>query len=71
MLYRLYVADCDEEIRNLRIITEIASTLDQESLGRLVSYAEFLDIKHQEKTGDSYLHPYQQEDTAADAQFAE
>lgn len=71
MLYRLYVADCDEEIRNLRVITEIASTLDQESLGHLVSYAEFLDIKHQEKTGDSYLHPYQREDAAADALFAE
>lgn len=71
VLYRLYVADCDEEIRNLRVITEIASTLDQESFGHLVSYAEFLDIKHQEKTGDSYLHPYQQEDAAADALLAE
>lgn len=71
VLYRLYVAECDEEIRNLRVITEIASTLDQKSLEHLVSYAEFLDVKHQEKTGDSYLHPYQQEDAAVEAQFTE
>lgn len=71
MLYRLYVADRGAEIRSLRIITEIASTLDQKSLEHLVSYAEFLDVKHQEKTGDSYLHPYQQEDAAVEAQFTE
>ena len=71
MLYRLYVAGCDEEIRNLRIITEIASTLDQKSLEHLVSYAEFLDSKQQEKIGESYLHPYQREDAAVNTQFTE
>lgn len=71
VLYRLYIADCGAEIRILRIITEIASTLDQKSLEHLVSYAEFLDVKRQEKAGDSYLHPYQQEEDAVEAQFTE
>lgn len=71
VLYHLYVAGCDEEIRNLRVITEIASTLDQKSLGYLVSYAEFLDAKHQEKVGETYLHPYQQEDTALSEHLSE
>lgn len=70
-LYRLYVAGCDEEIRSLRIITEIASTLDQKSLEHLMSYAEFLDSKQQEKVGESYLHPYRQEDAAVKTQFTE
>lgn len=51
-------------MHNIRILTEIASSLDKKSLDNLVSYAEFLDVKNQEKIGESFTHSYQLEQSA-------
>ena len=64
VLYRLNTAGCKTEIHNLRILTEIASSLDMGSLESLVSYAEFLDTKCKEKRGENDQHPYQLEQSA-------
>lgn len=59
VLYNLNASDCDVEMHKLRILAEISSTIGIDFLNSLVSYAEFLDTKWQEVTGNSYSHPYQ------------
>jgi transcriptional regulator with XRE-family HTH domain len=59
VLYNLNASDCDVEMHKFRILAEISSTIGIDFLNSLVSYAEFLDTKWQEVTGNSYSHPYQ------------
>lgn len=59
VLYQLNAAGRKAEIHNLRILAEIASTLDTRSWDNLTSYAEFLDTKCREKMGDDYPYPLQ------------
>ena len=61
VLYRLNSAGCDVEMHSIRILAELASSFDQKSMENLISYAEYLDAKHQEKMGESFKHPYQLE----------
>lgn len=61
VLYRLNSAGCDVEMHGIRILAELAASFDQKSLENLISYAEYLDEKHQEKMGESITHPYQLE----------
>lgn len=61
VLYRLNSAGCDTEMHGIRILTELASSFDTKSLEHLISYAEYLDTKNQEKTGERIDHPYQLE----------
>ena len=61
VLYRLNSADCDIEMHCIRILSELVSTLDVKSLEKLISYAEYLDARNQEKLKESYQHPYQLE----------
>lgn len=59
VLYQLNAAGCKTEIHNLRILSEIASTLDTRSWDNLTSYAEFLSAKCRERVGDDYPYPLQ------------
>lgn len=61
VLYSLNSAGCNTEMHNIRILAEVASSLDVKYLEHLVSYAEFLDNRNQERIGESYQHPYQLE----------
>ena len=63
-LYDLNAANCGTEVHSIRILIEIAATLDEKFLDNLVSYAEFLDVKNQEKIGEPFTHPYQLEQSA-------
>ena len=65
VLYNLNSAGCNTEMHNIRILAEVASTLDMKSLEHLVSYAEFLDNRNQKRIGESYQHPYQLEQADA------
>lgn len=61
VLYRLNSAGCDKELYGIRILTELASTFDAKSLEHLISYAEYLDTRNREKSGEPINHPYQLE----------
>lgn len=53
-------ADCETEMRTVRILAEIANSLDQTRQAQLIAFAEFLDAEHQREIGTNLIHPYQQ-----------
>jgi len=64
LLYRLNAADCDKEMHSIRILAELASSLDRKSLEHLVSYGEYLVSQFQAKSGETFELPYQSEQSA-------
>lgn len=50
----------EEAMRTVRILAEIASSLDKNRQAQLIAFAEFLDVEHQREVGTNLLHPYQQ-----------
>ncbi len=64
LLYRINAADCDKEMHTIRILAELASSLDRRSLEHLVSYGEYLVRQFQAKSGEAFERPYQREQSA-------
>jgi len=64
LLYQINEADCDREMHAIRILAELASSLDTKSLQHLVSYGEYLVSQFQAKAGEAPEPPYQREQSA-------
>ena len=60
-LYQLNQSGQASKMRTVRVLGELVSSLDARSQEHLISYAEFLDARHQKKYGFSITHPYQYE----------
>lgn len=60
-LYRFSLANQGSKVRTIRILSELVSSLDTKTQGKLVSYGEFLDAQDQKKRGTAIEHPYQRE----------
>ncbi len=64
LLYRINAADNDKAMHTIRVLAELASTLDRKSLDHLVSYGEYLVSQFQAKIGETFELPYQREQSA-------
>lgn len=60
-LYQINQSGQASKMRTVRVLGELVSSLDARSQGHLISYAEFLDARHQKQYGTSVTHPYQYE----------
>lgn len=60
-LYHISLANQGSKMRTIRILSELVSSLDSKTQGKLVSYGEFLDAQDQKKRGTTIEHPYQHE----------
>ena len=60
-LYQINQSGQASKMRTVRILGELVSSLDARSQELLISYAEFLDARHQKQYGTSVTHPYQYE----------
>ena len=60
-LYQINQSGQASKMRTVRILGELVSSLDARSQEHLISYAEFLDARHQKQYGTSVTHPYQYE----------
>jgi len=52
-------------MHTIRILAELASSLDRKSLEHLVSYGEYLVSQYQAKVGETFELPYQSEQSAS------
>lgn len=60
-LYQLNQSGQASKMRTVRVLGELVLSLDARSQEHLISYAEFLDARHQKQYGTSVTHPYQYE----------
>ena len=60
-LYQLNQSGQASKMRTVRVLGELVSSLDARSQEHLISYAEFLDARHQKMYDLSITHPYQHE----------
>ncbi len=60
-LYQINQSGQASKMRTVRVLGELVSSLDARSQEHLISYAEFLDARHQKKYDLSITHPYQHE----------
>ena len=60
-LYQINQSMQSPHMHTMRVLGELVSSLDTRSQEHLISYAEFLDARHQKRYGLSITHPYQYE----------
>lgn len=66
LLYRINRPEFDQEMHNVRVMAELITCLDVESVKHLISYGEYLSDQFRRKGGEEYKLPYQREQTVLD-----
>lgn len=61
LLCQVNIQGQDSKMRTLRVLGELAMSLDSKSRDHLISYAEYLDSQCQKRRGVVAQHPYQLE----------